>query len=67
VLPHLCIMQQTLFKFLLWFSVFHLGVWVGGTLFHMIRAMAGKWLFADRLRFVAGTTGYGCLLKVFRS
>ena len=157
-------MQLTLFKGLLWFSVLSLGIWVGGTLFHMlvlqplwsydppasvrfffretrfnktvwnfygppfmaarlvplilcvvigwgcapsqrrlllvagitwvaitvytlvyiypindvlfsqaggssgpeqVRAMVGRWLFADRLRFAIGTVGYLCLLRVF--
>src|SRR2546430_883013 len=29
-------MQLTIFRVLLWFSVLSLGVWVGGTLFHML-------------------------------
>jgi hypothetical protein len=38
----------------------------GGSLSpEQVRAMVGKWLFADRLRFAVGTAGYLCLLKVF--
>jgi hypothetical protein len=29
-----------------------------------IRVMVGKWLLADRLRFIIGAFGYICLLKV---
>lgn len=31
----------------------------------VIRDMVSKWLFADRLRFVIGTVGYLCVLRIF--
>ena len=30
-----------------------------------ISALVDKWLFADRLRFIVGSAGYICLLRVF--
>ena len=60
-------MRQKLFTIFLWFSVINLGIWIGGTLFHMIVVLP-IWSQQppDSVRdFFGGTRAYEYLLDFY--